>query len=199
MNDDIPVQTSSSGLTDPVAFTLFMRNYQDMVFTTAVRLTGDAPTAEDIAQEVFMKAHAHFGMLQASPAAGGWLKTVTTNLALNHLTRYRNRWRLFSELRRADSDGGDSPPEAEFAAPEELFSGLDAAERRECVGRALAQLPTAQRVPLVLYHFEELSCDEIAGQLGVSLAKVKTDIYRARAALAKLLRRGGPGRETFPG
>ena len=52
-------------------------------------------------------------------------------------------------------------------------------------------MPERQRLPLVLYHFEELSYEEIAQQLDVSLAKVKTDIFRARAALAKVLAERG--------
>jgi RNA polymerase sigma-70 factor (ECF subfamily) len=68
-----------------------MRAYQDMVFTTAARLLGNDAQAEDIAQEVFLRAYAHFGQLRTSPSRGGWLKTVTTNLALNHLQRYRRR------------------------------------------------------------------------------------------------------------
>jgi RNA polymerase sigma-70 factor (ECF subfamily) len=51
----------------------------------------------------------------------------------------------------------------------------------------LEQLPDHQRVPLVLFHFEEVPYDEIARRLGVSLAKVKTDILRGRAALARFL------------
>ena len=78
----------------PVDFTTFMRNYQDMVFSTAIRLVGNEAQAEDISQEVFLKAYEHFDNLQSSPTAGGWLKTVTTNLSLNHLTRYRNRCQL---------------------------------------------------------------------------------------------------------
>ena len=62
-----------------------MRDYQNMVFTTAVRLTGNDAQAEDIAQEVFLKAYNHFEMLAVSPTAGGWLKTVATRLSLNHL------------------------------------------------------------------------------------------------------------------
>jgi len=52
---------------------------------------------------------------------------------------------------------------------------------------ALRRLPDHQRVPLVLFHFEERSYQEIAGTLGVSLAKVKTDIHRGREALKKYL------------
>lgn len=90
MNDDPSVQNSPSGLTPPTDFANFMRNYQDMVFSTAARLTGNETQAEDISQEVFLEAHQHFAMLSTRPTAGGWLKTVATNLALNHgpLPRY---------------------------------------------------------------------------------------------------------------
>jgi len=163
-----------------------MRDYQDMVFTTAVRLTGNDAQAEDIAQDVFLKAYNHFAMLAASPTAGGWLKTVATRLSLNHLQRYRKRWRFFSEFKRAEGEGA-AEEEVEFAAPDVFFEEIDAADRREALERALVELPEHQRVPLVLYHFEEMSYEDIARQLGVSLPKVKTDILRGRAALAKVL------------
>ena len=166
-----------------------MRAYQDMVFTTSARLVGDDRQAEDIAQEVFLKAFENFDQLRTSPSAGGWLKTVARNLSLNHIYRYRRRWRMFSELRREDSE--EDEPEVEFALPDDVLAGVDAGVRHGLVEEALHRLPERQRLPLVLYHFEELSYEEIAGQLGVSLAKVKTDIFRARAALAKLLAQRG--------
>jgi len=197
MNDDTPVQTQTTGLITPPDFTTFMRNYQDMVYSTAVRLVGNEAQAEDISQEVFLKAYERFDTLQASPTAGGWLKTVATNLSLNHLSRYRKRWRFFSEFRRDDSGGEADEPEVEFAAPDTFFSGVDAGERRTWVEKALEQLPEHQRVPLVLFHFEDMPYDEIAKRLGVSLAKVKTDILRARAALAQILARSGTTHEKF--
>lgn len=197
MNDDTPVQTPTSGLIPPADFATFMRNYQDMVFSTAARLTGNEAQAEDISQEVFLKAYEHFDNLQSSPTAGGWLKTVATNLSLNHLSRYRNRWRFFSEFKRDDSAAEGDEPEVEFAAPDTFFSGVEADERRVWVERALAQLPEHQRVPLVLYHFEDMPYEDIAKRLRVSLAKVKTDILRARAALAQILARSGTSHETF--
>ncbi len=192
-NDEPPVQTPPSGLIPPADFPTFMRNYQDMVFSTAARLTGNDAQAEDISQEVFLKAYENFDSLRTSPTAGGWLKTVATNLSLNHLSRYRNRWKFFSEFRRVDDE--PDAPEVEFAAPDTFFSGVDAEDRRALVQRALEQLPEHQRVPLVLYHFEDMPYDEIAKKLRVSLAKVKTDILRARAALAKILSRGGTAHE----
>jgi RNA polymerase sigma-70 factor (ECF subfamily) len=166
-----------------------MRAYQDMVFSTAARLVGDDRQAEDIAQEVFLKAYENFDQLRTSSSAGGWLKTVSRNLSLNHIFRYRRRWRMFSEMRREDSEGDE--PEVEFAVPDDVIAGVDAGMRHGLIEEALQGLPERQRLPLVLYHFEELSYEEIAERLNVSLAKVKTDIFRARAALAKLLAQRG--------
>ena len=194
MNDDPPVHNSPTGLTAPEDFTTFMRRYQDMVYTTAARLLGNETQAEDISQEVFLRAYERWDNLRTSPAAGGWLKTVATNLSINHLQRYRKRWRFFSEFARPDDDGDEAP--VEFAAPDTFFSGLEQTERRAWVEEALGQLPEHQRVPLVLYHFEDLSYDEIAAKLGVSLSKVKIDILRGRTALARLLARG-TGQEQF--
>ena len=90
-------------MTDLEKFEGFMKNYQDMVYGTAVRLLGNPTDAQDIAQSVFLKAFESFQALAESPTAGGWLKKVTTNLCLNQLNRYRYRWRFFSEM-RADDD-----------------------------------------------------------------------------------------------
>jgi RNA polymerase sigma-70 factor (ECF subfamily) len=162
-------------------FDAFVRTYQDMVFAAAVRLLGNPADAEDVAQQVFLKAFQRFDSISA-PAAAAWLRTVTRNACLNHLTRYRRRWRFFSELDEAEGDGGY---EAALAAPEAPDAGrLDEQERLE---RALRQLPDHQRVPLVLFHFEQVGYQEIAKTLGVSLAKVKTDIHRGREALKRQL------------
>ena len=102
-----------------------MRAYQDMVFSTAARLAGNDGQAEDIAQEVFLRAYEHFAHLRTSPTAGGWLKTVTTNLTLNYLSRYRKRWRLFSELVPPAADADSSGPEP-GVQPDMLLADLGA-------------------------------------------------------------------------
>lgn len=162
-----------------------MLKYQNMVFSTAMRLLTNPAEAEDVAQEVFLKAFERFNELRESPTAGGWLKTVATNMSLNHLTRYRSRWSFFSELARAGET--DEEP-IEFAAPDTFEQDLEQADRHQVIDRALQKLPPAQRVPLVLFHLEGLSYDQIAAKLNVSLGKVKTDIFRAREAMRKRLR-----------
>jgi RNA polymerase sigma-70 factor, ECF subfamily len=177
---------------------MFMRDYQDMVFATARRLTASEATAQDITQDVFLKAWEHFANLRERVGAGGWLKTVTLRLSLNHLSRYRRRWRFFSELLpaagsdpdSADHEVPDTQIEFAVATLDTVFASLADAQRDERVRAALGQLPAAQRVPLVLFHFEDQSYQQIATDLEISVAKVKTDILRGRLALAKLLQAG---------
>jgi len=172
-------------MTEIDKFTVFMQNYQHMVYSTAYRLLANDAEAQDIAQEAFLRAHRHFAEIGDSPTAGGWLKKVTTNLCLNHLSRYRARWTFFSDLFSHDSE--DRNFVEEIPSAEQTDGGLMEADRKDMVQRALQKLPPAQRVPLVLYHFENKRYEEIAELLGVSLGKVKTDIFRARESLRKVL------------
>src|SRR5215471_5405415 len=114
---------------DPQQFEAFMGKYQNMVFSTAMRLLANPVEAEDVAQEVFLKAYERFDDLSASPTVGGWLKTVATNMSLNHLTRYRARWSFFSELVKG-SDPEESDP-IEFAAPDTLEHDLEQADTHQ--------------------------------------------------------------------
>ncbi len=171
-------------MTEQPEFETFMRAYQNMVFSTAVRLLGNDAEAQDIAQDVFLKAYERFSDLSQSPTVGGWLKTVTTNLCLNHLSRYRARWRFFSELVSRDDDKDTM---LDIPAPDRINDALDGADHRRLLEQALQKLPAAQRVPLVLFHFENLTYEEIAAKLRISLSKVKTDIFRGREALRKKL------------
>jgi RNA polymerase sigma-70 factor (ECF subfamily) len=155
-------------------FEMFIRSYQNMVFSVSARIVGNLTDAEDITQEVFLKAYDRFTELRTSSTVGGWLKTVATNLSINHLNRYRSRWRFFSEQAGPVEIAAEAEPES---------------DRREALELAIRKLPDSQRVPLVLFHFEEMSYEEIAAKLQVSLAKVKSDIHRGRETLKRLLTR----------
>ena len=188
---DLRVESAPTGyahaMTDTRQFEAFMRNYQNMVFSTAMRLLASQPDAEDVTQEVFLRAYERFDQLHDSTTAGGWLKTVARNLSLNHLSRYRSRWSFFSELVGGGREDNEEH-EMEFPAGESGTEILEQAERSVLVEQALQKLPVAQRVPLVLFHFEDLSYEEIAAKLGISLGKVKTDIFRGRETLRRQLR-----------
>ena len=195
LSDVTPVQTPKQEGDRNAEFTKFMRTYQNMVFSTAARLSGNDAQAEDIAQEVFLRAHRRFDELRDNPRAAGWLKTVATNLTFTHLTRYRKRWVFFSQMQSGDE--GDDDPVLDFADDASVVEEVRADERHEYVEAALLELPEHQRVPLVLFHFEDMPYEEIAQKLRISLPKVKTDIHRARQALATILARHGISAEQL--
>ena len=164
-------------MTDAERFEAFVREYQDMVFAVAVRLLGNPTEAEDVSQTVFLRAFQRFREIGESPTAAGWLKTVATNLSLNHLSRYRARWQFFSEADLPEPVAAESLGERD-----EIET-----DRHERLEAAMRRLPDHQRVPLVLFHFEDRSYQDIATLLGVSLGKVKTAIHRGREALRRAL------------
>lgn len=180
---------------DRDSFEKFLLLHQDRVHATAFRLLGREAEAEDVCQDAFLRAWNHWAELDGNPQAGGWLRTVTRNLCLNHLERYRNRWRFFSELRAADAPEEDNGPADHFASPETWEAEVLNHDQQRILADALQNLPTDQRVALVLFHYEDLDYAEIARVLRVHLGKVKTDIHRGRAALLKKLqpRRGELG------
>jgi RNA polymerase sigma-70 factor (ECF subfamily) len=174
-------------MTDAERFEAFVRRHQDMVFATAVRLLGSPADAEDVAQMVFLRAFQQFDDIGSSEAAPGWLRTVTRNACLNHLSRYRRRWRFFSELGRPVEHDGDTALDATVASDSSPALELERTDERDRLELALRRLPDQQRIPLVLFHFENNSYREIAEALGVSIGKVKTDIHRGREALRQHL------------
>lgn len=180
-------------MTDAERFDAFVRRYQDMVFATAVRLLGSHAEAEDVAQTVFLRAFQRFGEIGDSETAGGWLKTVTRHACLNHLNRYRSRWRLFSEIAPASSDL-NAGFESTLIADTSLMNGAERSAMHAALEHALTELPDHQRVPLVLFHFEDMSYQAIAETLGGSLGKIKTDIHRGRLALRARLKALGYAR-----
>jgi len=164
-----------------------MQNYQNLVLNTAMRLLGNSAEAQDIAQEVFLRAYRRFPEVRDCPRIGGWLRTVTRNLCLNYLSRYRGRWRFFSEMNEPDAEedflAGVPAPNNHAQDP------TVADENRRCQA-ALDDLPYSQRAPLKLFHFEGLDYQEIATRMGWSLSQVKNNIFRGRRTLRRKLSLG---------
>jgi RNA polymerase sigma-70 factor, ECF subfamily len=175
-------------------FEAFLLEFQDMVYATALRLLGNSAEAEDVAQTVFLKAFEHFGELDGNPSAPGWLKTVATHECLNHLARYRKRWSFFAEApenpRLRQPSTGLRLPRAGVEGQGfggQALSDLEREDEFAALDAALRALPASQRVPIVLFHFDELSYQQIAERLSISISKVKTDIHRGREALRAVL------------
>ncbi len=172
-------------MSDTEQFESFLREHQDKVFATALRILGNEAEARDVAQDAFLRAWRHWGDVSRAGSGGAWVKTVGRNLAINILQRHRARWSTFTDLAPDDPDGPSF--ESTLSVPGTQMEQVLGLEQRVVLEAAIAQLPPDQRAALVLYHFEDLDYAEIARELGASLGKVKTDIHRARRALCKRL------------
>lgn len=167
-------------------FEQLVRDHQDAVYTVALRLLAREADALDVVQTTFLRAWQRISVVSAHPAPRAWLRMVAANLSLNHLQRYRSRWRLFSEMTPDDAASPDESAPAREAAQDACLEAAVAEITSERLARlrdALLALPDSLRVPLVLHVYEDLSYRDIADRLGVSMGKVKTDIHRAKAAL----------------
>ena len=153
-------------------FEIFVKDHQDMVFSTAMRITGSFAESEDISQQVFLQAYHQFDSLRVHINPGGWLRLAARNLSINHVKRYFKRWYFFDTV-------SEIPPEIESAVQSDGDKTL-LFENMEKVKKVLGELPPKFRVPLVLFYYERLSYQEIAMELSCSEAKVKTDLFRSK-------------------
>ena len=148
-------------------FEQLVDEHQSMVFSVALRMTGDYGLAEEIAQDVFLELDRHLRSIENPLHALLWLRRVAMNRSADALRRRRMRG-ISVEI-----------DETHGARGEERISPL--ADRVE---RLLATVPEPQRAALVLRYQEDLTPEEIAVTLGAPLATVKSHLQRG----LKLLR-----------
>ena len=156
-------------------FITFVREHQDMVFSTAMRITSSSAESEDIAQQVFLQAYHQFDRLSTHDNPGGWLRLAARNLSINHIKRYFKRWQFFDTTSEIPSQIEDALRDRSDDSI--LFDNVDNLKK------SLAELPAKYRVPLVLFYYEGLQYQEIAKELKCSEGKIKTDIFRAKKVL----------------
>jgi len=172
---------------DGTAFAELVRCHQTAVFNVAYRLLGRRQDAEDATQEAFMRAYRALDKFDVERPFAPWIKRITTNLCYNWLDKERIRPAVTeADLSR---DGEESRDLADLAqTPTTPEHALSAAEQSDQVRAALLQLPPRYRVVVELRHFQDLSYAEIAEILERPLSDVKSDLFRGRKKLAKLLK-----------
>jgi RNA polymerase sigma-70 factor (ECF subfamily) len=154
---------------DKDAFGELFRRHRDRMWGVAVRTTGDRELAADCVQEAFLAAYRRADSYRGEAAVTTWLHRIVVNACLDRLRRTRPTSVL---------------PEFELAEPRDAHASL---ETRLDVRAALARLPEAQRVALVLVDMHGLPVAEAAQILEVAEGTVKSRCFRGREALAALL------------
>lgn len=185
---------------DEASFDLLLQKYRLPLVNFLFRMVRDAATAEDLAQEVFLRVYRARKQYSPSAKFTTWLFRIATNLALNSVRDNRHR-RMDVSI--------DAPVE-EDEAPRELPARemrideyMVERDRAQFIRRAIAALPEKQRVAVLLHKYEEMDYGEIAKVLECSESALKSLLFRAyetlRVQLAPLVAepvapRAGEGR-----
>ena len=170
------------GSGDHAAFRQLVERHQHAVIGTVAKMLGNAAESEDIAQQVFLRIWRHAKRYRPEAKFTTYLFTITRNLVFNE-TRRKSRKKEVSADERAENShqhiaaSPDHQPDAEILQ----------AELQGAVDAAIAALPHTQRLGVVLRRYEQLSYEEIAGVLDLSVSAVKSLLFRARTTLRETL------------
>ncbi|NNC44012.1 MAG: sigma-70 family RNA polymerase sigma factor [Acidimicrobiia bacterium] len=153
---------------DLEAFGVLVRRHQGFVFGVILRVVKNRSTAEDLAQDTFLRAFKNLNGFRGDAQVRSWLYRIGNNLAINHVTRNRENP---TEVVPERSTGRSTARSAEQR------------DLKEAMEAAIAELPEDLRRPLVMREYEHCSYEHIAYELDVPLNTIRTRIFRAKRAL----------------
>lgn len=166
---------------DEGSFDLLLRRYRTPLVNFLFRMVRDSATAEDLAQEVFLRVYR--ARKQYSPTAKftTWLFRIATNLALNSIRDNRHRQMETSiDAPKEDEDGAPLElPSREMRIDEHMIER----DRANFIRRAVDSLPEKQRAAVLLHKYEEMDYGEIAKILECSESALKSLLFRAYETL----------------
>ena len=180
---------------DQDAFEQLVRDNQNKVYSLALRFTGDRETAEDLAQEAFVRAWQGLGGFQGESSFSTWVYRLTVNVCIDYLRKKTRRGAVEQAVSLDDISGPRAEPVDWEQDPQRR---LERSERGQALARGLARLPDWQRQALVLRELSGLSYREIGEKLGLDLGTVKSRIARARLNLREILLEDGNFFEKEP-
>jgi len=177
---------------DPEAFESFVERFGPMIMAFGLRMCGNRADAEDVFQETLIKVFTRLADLADPGALRTWFWRVVSNECLMSRRGPRDPGRTvaFDELFPLSAERGEAPdlPDAGAVDPERAVL---AGEARERIEAAIRHLPPDYRIILLLRDFEQLSTEEVAAVLQISVANAKVRLHRARLALRRLLQAEG--------
>ena len=182
MNELELIQQLRAG--DELAFKSLVENYQDLVYNTAMGVVQNSEDAEDVAQEVFIQVYRSIDQFKGDARLSTWIYRITTTKALDHI-RSRKRKKRFAFITSLFGPNDELIHEpVDFQHP---GVALDRKEQAALLFRMIDQLPENQKVAFTLHKSEELSYQEIADVMQLSVSAVESLLFRARQNLRKLL------------
>ena len=169
------------------SFTTLIETYQPKIFGLALKMAKNHEDAEDIFQETFLKAIDNIQKFRAESAFGTWLYTIAINVIRARYGK-ENKKELLPLNEYMPAKGGDhsasSPDLFDWNDPLSLLTNDEVRSR---IKAALMDLPVKYRLPFLLRYDQEMSVQEVADTLKISLAATKSRILRARMAMRSSL------------
>ncbi len=183
--DDTKLLVKQSQQGNTRAFEQLVNMYQDRIYTLSCQLTGNRADAEDLAQNVFIKAYRSLPSFRNEADFGTWLYRITVNLSINEKRKRRPDVYLDNPVQTRE---GEMPRmlASDIDSPEEAY---EKKEFRGMIREALGELSAEHKAVLVLREIQGYSYDEIAVMLDCSLGTIKSRINRARQTLKKEITR----------
>jgi len=166
---------------DDESFNLLLRRYRTPLVNFLFRMVRDSATAEDLAQEVFLRVYRARKQYSPSAKFTTWMFRIATNLALNSIRDNRHR-QMETSIDAPVSDEDSAPrelPAREMRIDEHMVER----DRSEFIRRAITSLPEKQRVAVLLHKYEEMDYGAIAGILDCSESALKSLLFRAYETL----------------
>ena len=164
---------------DADAFASMVRQFQAPTYHFILRMVRRPAAAEDLTQDVFIRLWRHLREIQSADLLPGWIRRVAANSVIDHWRKDEARERRMQILREH--------PVARYAV--KPSSRMESQEALDIVRAALDALPAKLRTVLLLRTQENLSYEQVAEVLGMSVHAVRSRLFRARHELHSLLKR----------
>jgi RNA polymerase sigma-70 factor (ECF subfamily) len=169
---------------DMAAFEELVARHRDRVYARAYSMMRNEEEAVDLSQEAWVKGWQRLRQFQGESSFGTWMTRIIINLCLDQLRKQKRQRTESIEAMDEESGGVERQMPVVTANP---TAGLERAELRQRIDRALGQLSYEHRTVLVLHEFEEMEYKEIARTMGCSIGTVMSRLFYARRKLAVLL------------
>ena len=165
---------------DAAAFSTLVRKHQSGVHTFVCRKIGDFHYAEEITQDTFLIVHYKLSTLKDPHRFAGWLYRIAARQCLLWQRKKRVQTESLEDMniRRIEKI-----TYSQYIADEQAKAATEI--QRDIVEKLLAQLPKGERTIVTLHYFQDMTCKEISGFLGVSVGTVKSSLHRARGRLMR--------------
>jgi len=161
-----------------------VQQYKNRIFSYVCRLTHDSPDAEDLTQEVFIRAYQSMSAFRHDAAVDTWLYRIATNLVIDRYRRARRAPQTIPVVEDGDEGLRDIPCCARDADPQ---ANVQLGELQRHVQKAIHSLPPKLHAVVVLHDMEGLSYEEVAQTVGCPIGTVRSRLFNARLLLRRKL------------